>query len=510
VDTPTVEDGYNSGASPVPANPQSAALLVAALVLGLCATRLYSYLLFHTVVELFTVAVAWSIFFLAWNARRFLDNGYLLFVGIAALFVGAIDSVHGLAYKGMGIFGGADGNLPTQLWIAGRYVQSLSFLIAPLFLRRKLKTGLVFGIYTAVTLLLLGSTLHSGTFPVCYVDGAGLTPFKVISEYAVTLALGASALLLFRYRGEFDPTVFGGLAASLFLSMAAELSFTLYVDVYGVANMTGHLLRFLAFCSLYRAILVTGLIRPYDLLFRNLVRSEDALRRANEKLEVTVAALRQGDERYRAFVAHSSEGICRIECRRPIPIALPEDEQVRLLLEAGQIEECNDAYARMYGLSKAEAMIGSRLAGFLPSSEPTGAELAHAFIRSGYRTVEAEFLQTDATGKVRCISSSLNGIVEQGLLVRAWGVQRDITESKRASLERERLIGELQNALAEVKALSGLLPICANCKKIRDDQGYWTQVEAYLQARADVSFSHGICPDCLTALYPEFSGKPPQ
>lgn len=77
------------------------------------------------------------------------------------------------------------------------------------------------------------------------------------------------------------------------------------------------------------------------------------------------------------------------------------------------------------------------------------------------------------------------------LLLRAW------------SKERQRRIQELSQALAEVKALSGLLPICSNCKKIRDDGGYWNQIEAYIQARSEAQFTHGICPDCAREIYPE-------
>ncbi len=81
------------------------------------------------------------------------------------------------------------------------------------------------------------------------------------------------------------------------------------------------------------------------------------------------------------------------------------------------------------------------------------------------------------------------------------GIARDITERKKAEKEREKLFHELQEAMAEVKTLSGLLPICASCKKVRDDKGYWNQIEEYLETQADVSFSHGICPECLKDLY---------
>lgn len=83
-------------------------------------------------------------------------------------------------------------------------------------------------------------------------------------------------------------------------------------------------------------------------------------------------------------------------------------------------------------------------------------------------------------------------------------IARDISERRQAEEERERLILELWDALAKVKTLSGLLPICASCKRIRDDAGYWTQVEVYIRDHTDVEFSHGICPECFTKLYPDF------
>jgi hypothetical protein len=83
----------------------------------------------------------------------------------------------------------------------------------------------------------------------------------------------------------------------------------------------------------------------------------------------------------------------------------------------------------------------------------------------------------------------------------------DITERKQAEEERERLIGELQEALAKVKTLSGLLPICASCKRIIDDRGYWQQIEAYIRDHSEAEFSHSVCPECAEELYPEVYDK---
>ncbi|MBA4312204.1 MAG: hypothetical protein C0417_06205 [Chlorobiaceae bacterium] len=93
---------------------------------------------------------------------------------------------------------------------------------------------------------------------------------------------------------------------------------------------------------------------------------------------------------------------------------------------------------------------------------------------------------------------------EDGKVIYYEGMVEDITERKIVEKERERLITELQQALSEVHALSGLLPICASCKKIRDDSGYWNQLESFIEHRATVQFSHGICPDCMQKLYPQY------
>ena len=81
---------------------------------------------------------------------------------------------------------------------------------------------------------------------------------------------------------------------------------------------------------------------------------------------------------------------------------------------------------------------------------------------------------------------------------------RDITKRKQVEKERDRVILDLQKALAEVKTLSGLLPICSHCKNVRDDKGYWNKIETYIHKRSGAEFSHGICPECAKKYYPDF------
>ena len=100
----------------------------------------------------------------------------------------------------------------------------------------------------------------------------------------------------------------------------------------------------------------------------------------------------------------------------------------------------------------------------------------------------------------------IKGQVSGEVLVRSI---RYAIERKRIENEKEQAIAELQEALAKVKLLSGFIPICASCKKIRDDKGYWQQVESYIQKHSNAEFSHSICPECTHRLYPELYPEPP-
>ena len=158
-------------------------LLIGGLIFaGLYLVSRYSYLLFHSVAEFFSIVVAICIFVIAWNARRLQESSYFTLLAVAYLFVGGVDLLHTLAYSGMGVFPEYGTNLATQLWIVARYTESLSLLIAPLLIGRKLGYGRLFLIYGAGASLLLASIFYWDIFPICFVEGLGLTPFKKISD----------------------------------------------------------------------------------------------------------------------------------------------------------------------------------------------------------------------------------------------------------------------------------------------------------------------------------------
>jgi len=130
------------------------------------------------------------------------------------------------------------------------------------------------------------------------------------------------------------------------------------------------------------------------------------------------------------------------------------------------------------------------------------AKRTEAFIQRAFQTKKPQIFEYNLLVNRRPRHHEARIVVswEDEVLV----IVRDITIRKNAEEERERLIKELQDALGQVRELSGLLPICASCKSIRDDKGYWTRLEAYLSAHSKAEFSHGICPDCAKKLYPEY------
>lgn len=257
---------------------------LAALLAALAATSLYNYLFFHTFSELVAAAIAIAVFTVAWNARTMRENSYLLVAGTGLLFVAAIGLVHALAYDGMGVFSGYDANLPTQLWIASRYLLAGTFIAASILLRRNPAPRWVFAAFAGVTGALLISIFVVPVFPDCYVAGSGLTPFKVWSEYVIAALLATGAAAVYRLRNAFSPRVAGCLVAAILVLIASELAFTLYISVYGFSNMVGHLLMVLAFGLIYVGFVETGIRQPYALVFAGLKSSEERLRREKDRL----------------------------------------------------------------------------------------------------------------------------------------------------------------------------------------------------------------------------------
>ena len=169
----------------------------------------------------------------------------------------------------------------------------------------------------------------------------------------------------------------------------------------------------------------------------------------------------------------------------------------------GLVLDANQEYVRLTGHHNLSEIVGRSVIEWTADYEKgkNAAALGECFEKGYIRNLEIDYV--DSKGSITPVEINATCMESEGV-AQILTLCRDITDRKRAEEERERLILELRDALSKIKTLSGLLPICASCKKIRDDQGYWNKIESYIKEHSDVEFSHGICPECVEKLYPQF------
>ncbi len=226
--------------------------------------------------------------------------------------------------------------------------------------------------------------------------------------------------------------------------------------------------------------------------------------------EILHAARRRAErseERYRAFLANSSEGIWCLECGDPVLVGLSEEEQVRRLLDRGVLTECNEAAARMYGHPGAAEVLGRRLADLLDPGGRRAGTLLRDFVRSGYRLVDAVAHPGGPDGESKTFVINLEGIVERGHLRRAWGIQRDVTELERTreDLRRAKESAEAANrakdrflAVLSHELRTPLTPVLATVTALLDEPGDPAEVRPTLELiRRSVELEARLIDDLL-------------
>jgi PAS domain S-box-containing protein len=429
---------------------------------------LSNYLLFHSLAELFSIFVAYVVFLIVWKSRARLENRFLIFIGIAYFFVASLDLLHTFAYKGMGIFPQFDLNPPTQLWIAARYMESISLLVAPVLLintragnvkeyaepveKEKFFWG-VFFLYAGITAACILSIFFFGNFPDSYIEGSGLTPFKITSEYLISFILLCSLIILYTKKDRFEEHVFKLLAASIVATIFGELAFTLYINVTDFSNLIGHYLKVLSFYFIYTAVIQTVFDNPYTLLFRELKQSEEALRqeatflkddqgriynmlgvtRNKPESERSVA----GKEKDRQSLAQNIHGL----------IGLKLDENFEPVSMDGAVEEIT-GYSREDFLSRKIKWTEI----VMPEDQPLISEKMEKTMLNPNTSTELEYRIKNRDGEIKWVWEILQKLpVGSRALGKIQGIVRDITERKMAEEKLNLKLEELARSNEELE-----------------------------------------------------------
>ncbi len=226
-----------------------------------------NYLLFHGITEGFAIIVSAMIFVLANVSYRFSKNAFLLFLSNVYLSMTIIHFFHILTFKGITVFSITSSNTAIQFWIAGTWVLSFSFLAATFFVDRSFSRFKVLFLYVATTTLVTIVIMVLNVFPDCYVDGTGLTPFKIASDWINSFIVLIAIVLLNRKRHQAS---FSWIPIDIIYAMVAtilsQIFMTLYDDMYGITNFLGHAMKVASYCFVFNGIVLKGIEYPYERL----------------------------------------------------------------------------------------------------------------------------------------------------------------------------------------------------------------------------------------------------
>ena len=256
-------------------------LLACGAIAGLMFLSRFNYLFFHFTIEIASIIIGLCLFIIVIHTFRLTKNVFLLFLGTSFLVFSVIDLIHIITYKGMNIFLGISTNIPTQLWVSARFLQALSLLVAPFILNKLTSKRCIVLMSIAFPIIFAGivlSIFYFKIFPVCYIDGVGLTSFKKIAEYVIS-GIFLGSIIIFSVKRKLIGEHYYLVLFSLIFSILSELSFTLYTDVFGLYNTIGHIFKVISFLFIYRMFVDISLRNPFALLFKKL-------KETNEKLAV--------------------------------------------------------------------------------------------------------------------------------------------------------------------------------------------------------------------------------
>jgi serine phosphatase RsbU (regulator of sigma subunit) len=244
--------------------------------------RLHSYLLFHTLAEIVFIVVCLSAIIMAWSLGEFLDDDFAIFLGAALIAVAVLHIVHMVDYPGLNLISKSL-DPPTQVWLAARVLLACSLVAAAFVVGHRVSMVVVGVALAAYVFVALASVYWWHIFPATLLP-AGLTPFKMATEYAICAVFVVAGVLFWRRRQSLPSGCWRFLCAALVASVLSDAWFTMYQRVATWPNMLGHFFLVASAILLFRAVVDDGLARPHALAVRNLHEAEALHRRLEQGL----------------------------------------------------------------------------------------------------------------------------------------------------------------------------------------------------------------------------------
>ena len=277
------------------------------LVILLAIVSQLNYLLFHYLSEILAVVIVFAVFMFTWNTRKFMLNGYLLYIGTILVFTGFLDLLHTVTFNGSNVIflSGDEGNVSCQLWLSSRFIQALSFIVAIYFINKKIEISKLIIVYHFIVFLVIVSVFILRIFPLCYDDNT-ITSFKRISEIIFSLLFLAALIMFWLNRSEFERDTKLSFLHALVGMFLAELMFAMQIDKHDNFETTGILLKIISYLFIYKAVIVSGLRYPVKILFQDLNQSREKLLENKKQLEVKIKnAVKEIEEKNKMLVLQS-------------------------------------------------------------------------------------------------------------------------------------------------------------------------------------------------------------
>lgn len=288
-------------------------LTISAIIILLTFLSLSNYYLFHSVAEVFSCAIAYTIFMFSINTYKISKNNFFIILGIGYLFSAVMDMLHTFSYGDIIIFINESYDADTKFWIAARIIEAWTFFIASALLHKnniRCNYYYIFFGYFVITAIMIIDVLYLNTIiPTLRIDGFGITKYKIYLEYVLISVFFISLLLTYKARNKLNHAIFSFLILALILKIISELFFTMYFNITDCFNLIGHLLKVCSSYFIYIGILENGINRPFDILNNNLRDADNKFREKELQRKYLEEIIIQNEHCYDLIIDNSSNCI---------------------------------------------------------------------------------------------------------------------------------------------------------------------------------------------------------